>query len=640
MCGIAGIIDFKGESNQVTAIKNMATSLQNRGPDDEGFLLFNNKVTSFYGDHSSKNLKNVNLPYTPKYHIDTAQNIKSKVAFGFKRLSIIDLSYAAHQPMSDNDQKIWIIFNGEIYNYKEIRSELKSLNYNFYSNSDTEVVLKAYMAWGEKALQKFNGMFAFAILDTVKNEIFLARDRMGIKPLYFVNYNGRFIFGSTIKSIIDSKLYDPEINWNGLWQNYTFSIAQRPNTCFEHVSGLEPAHYLKINVSSGKINKTKYYDIPIGTQDLSMTEKKASDLLEEALYKSIHYRLNADVEVGTFMSGGIDSTTITAMASKLQPNIKAFTLGFKNKYSEYDEIFEAQDTAKINSINHIVHYASPKIIIDNIESVIKGYEEPYHHLPANYVLSKIVSEHHVKVILNGLGGDELFAGYGFYNKTKMWNILKKLKPLVNILPQHLNSKLDVAKKMASYCNIAQYYTHFNTTFNNSELQRLFINKIDSSINSLECIYQNDNTFTDDIEALSYYNLKSYISNHQTRTIDQFTMNFSIEGRFPFLDHNVIELAFKIPSKYKIKHGSQKYILKEVAKKYISPYCFTMKKKGFGLPLEYWQKNELKAFIAENISSLKKRHFFENNEIDTIVKTNNVRKVWNLVMTELWLQQFF
>ncbi len=640
MCGIAGIIEFAKSAYHVDAIKNMTNSMQHRGPNDEGFLLFSNFAASFYGDNSAENIQQLNLPYTPKEHIDSAQDIKSNIAFGFKRLSIIDLSYHAHQPMCDTDQKFWIIFNGEIYNYKEIRAELISLNHTFYSNSDTEVVLKAYMEWGEKSLEKFNGMFAYSILDTVKNEIFLARDRMGIKPLYYYHENDRFIFGSTMKSIIDSKLYTPEINWEGLWQNYTFSIAQRPNTCFSKIVALEPAHFLKIKLFSGKILKNKYWDIPTGVQDFSLTEKKAISLLEEALYTSIEYRLHADVEVGTFMSGGIDSTTIAAIASKLHPNIKAFTLGFNTNFPEYNEVTQAKETVAINSINHIVHYANPNEVIDNIKTIVRGYEEPYHHLPANYVLSKIVADHKVKVVLNGLGGDELFAGYDYYNKVKWWKIMKNMSSIFKLFPNNINERLDTAKKIASYNNIAQFYTHFHTTYSDLDNQKLFINKQYNTGNTIENLYINTKEFTDSIEALNYYNLKSYIGNHHTRTIDQFTMNFSIEGRFPFLDHQLIELAFKIPSKYKIKNGSQKYILRQIARKHIAPSCLTMQKKGFGLPLEYWYTTDLKDFAIDTLALLKNRHFFNNNEIDTIVKNNNVRKIWHLVMTELWLQEFF
>jgi len=641
MCGIAGIIEFNNNTNQVSAIQNMANSLHRRGPDDEGYIFYNhNIVTSFYGDHSNHSCKNKQLPYIPKTHIDTIKNASSRVAFGFKRLSIIDLSYHAHQPMCDSQKRFWIVFNGEIYNYTEIRNELLAKKYTFYSNSDTEVVLKAYMEWGEKSLEKFNGMFALSILDTLKNEIFLARDRMGIKPLYYMHASNRFIFGSTIKSIIDSKLYKPTINWEGLWQNFTFSIAQRPTTCFSNIVALEPAHYLKINLNSGSISTTRYWDIPTAVQDFSITEKKAAQLLEETLYKSIKYRLQADVEVGTFMSGGIDSTTISAIASKQHSNIKAFTLGFKNKYAEYDEVNEAKATAEMNEIQHIIHSVKPSIVIDNIAEIITAYEEPYHHLPANYAISKIVAENNVKVVLNGLGGDELFAGYHFYNKLKSWRALQCIKPINSLLPQGLNKRLDVAKKMISYNSVAQYYTHFHSTYNDFDNRKLFKNKTFTTLDTLEKQYSNHHTFTDDIEELCFYNLKSYISNHQTRTVDQFTMNFSIEGRFPFLDHHLIELAFKIPSAYKIKNGSQKYILKEVAKKHIAPSCFTMKKKGFGLPLEYWYNNELRDFISDNLNALKNRQLFNNKEINCIAVSKDVRKIWHLVMTELWLQEFF
>jgi len=640
MCGIAGIISFNGAKNQVLAIKNMCDSLQNRGPDDDGFLLFNDKPHVYYSDKSSKKSNNSSLKYIPKNHINTATNSKSSVAFGFKRLSIIDLSFNAHQPMCDDSQRYWIIFNGEIYNYHEIKKELQNLNHNFHSNSDTEVVLKSFIQWGEKALHKFNGMFAFAIFDIVSNNIFIARDRIGIKPLYFFKDNSTFIFGSTIKSIIDSKRYKPEINWEGLWQNFTFSMAQRPNTCFLNIVGLESGHFLNLDITTGKLIKTKYWHIPTNTQDFSLNEKKATDLLEEALYKSIKYRLKADVEVGTFMSGGIDSTTISAIASKIQPDIKVFTLGFKNKYTDYDEIRQAKATAKINHLNHIIAYENPNTIINNIDTIVTGYEEPYHHLPANYVLSKAVAQNNVKVVLNGLGGDELFAGYHFYKKLNKWHLLKHFSTVLKVFPNHFNNRIDVAKKLISYKNIAQYYTHFRSTYYDADNNNLFKNQQYNSLNLLENLYLDNNNFTDDIEALSYYDLKSYIGNHQTRTVDQFTMNFSIEGRFPFLDHELIETAFKIPSKYKIKNGVQKYILKEVAKKHISPSCFNMPKKGFGLPLEYWYKNELKDFIQDNINDLKMRYLFNNQEIDKVLKTNNVRKIWHLVMTEQWLQKFF
>ena len=642
MCGICGILEFNEAAYHVPSIKRMAKSMLNRGPDDEGYVLFNTKrnSTPFYGENSVHyNVGMQGLPFTPNKHIDTVQNMASSIALGFKRLSIIDLSYKAHQPMCDETKQFWIVFNGELYNYQEIKEELTVLGYHFFSNSDTEVVLKSYIQWGDKALQKFNGMFAFSIIDSQNNEAFLARDRMGIKPLYYYKNDQRFVFGSTIKSIIDSKLYTPAINYKGLWQNFTFSIAQRPNTCFSNIYALEPANYMKINLNSGLISKSSYWSIPTGTQDFSLSESKAQILLEEALFTSIKYRLRADVEVGTFMSGGIDSSLISVMASKIHPTIKAFTLGFDKQFTEYNEVLEAKETTKLNSINHIVHIASANDFIDDIRNVIINYEEPYHHLPANYVISKVVKKHNVKVILNGLGGDELFAGYHFYTKTKWWRFLRSVYPLVKNIP-NIHQRLEIAKKIASYNNIPKFYTHFNTTFNDHENSLLFKDITFNSLNTIENLYNTNTNFTDDIEALSYYNLKSYISNHQTRTIDQFTMLFSIEGRFPFLDHNVIELAFKIPSKFKIKDGIQKYILRNIAKNYVAPRALKMKKKGFSLPLNYWYKHELNDFIRDTINSLKNRNFFNNKEINQIIKNNNVSKIWQLVTTEIWLQEFF
>lgn len=633
MCGIAAIININNPSYLSTPIQLMTNSLIKRGPDDEGYVLFENKPTIFYGNSSVN--KNT-------LHIENASNFKSKIAFGFRRLKILDLSEKGHQPMSDESKNYWIIFNGEIYNYKEIREELKKLGHTFFSSSDTEVVLKAYMVWKEKCLDKFNGMFAFSIFDVKQNDIFIARDRIGMKPLYYLEQNNQFIIASTIKSIIDSGLYKPEVNWEGLWQNYTFSIAQRPNTSFLNIYALEPGHYIKLDLNSCSKKIFQYWDIPTGIQDFSLTEKKAADLLEEALFKSIKYQLNADVEVGSFMSGGIDSTLITAMASKINPSIKAFTLAYAKKYKEFNENEEASSTAKLNNINHLISCVDPVSIIDNLSDIVLAYEEPYHHLAPNFSLSKIVAENNIKVVLNGLGGDELFAGYDVYKKVRLWRLLRNFSSISSIIPKGINQKLDKVKLLSSYNNIAQFYTHYYTTFSDFDNSRLFKNKKFDSLNTLEQLYLKPGIqFTDEIEALSYLNLKSYIGNHHCRTIDQFTMNFSIEGRFPFLDHELIELAFKIPSKYKIKNNNQKYILKEVAKKYISPNSLNMKKKGLSSPLNKWHNNELKNIIAENIHQLKKRNIFNNEEIDRIVKTsNNESKIWQLVMTEMWFQNFF
>jgi asparagine synthase (glutamine-hydrolysing) len=629
MCGIAGIINKNQPLQQSSSLKLMTKSMINRGPDDEGYMLFMKNCIPFYGDDTiSKEYK----------HIDTAATSSFKLGFGFRQLKIIDLSNKSHQPMSDLSQNYWIILNGEIYNYKEIRSELIRLGYTFFSNSDTEVVLNAYKEWNAEALHKFNGMFALSIFDKVKNEVFIARDRLGIKPLYFHENNEQFIFASTIKSIIDSKLYQPEINWEGLSQNFRFSIAQRPNTSFKNIKALEPAHYLIINLGTNKIQKKQFWEIPINNQDFSLTEKQSINLLDESLYNSIKYRLNADVEVGSFMSGGIDSTTLSVIASKINPNIKVLTLGFK-EFEEYNEIKEAKDTAELNHLNHIIAYTNPNEIVKNLENIITAYEEPYHHLSANFILANMASKNNLKVVLNGLGGDELFGGYDVFYKLQFWNSLKRNKNIIKLIP-NLHSKILKAKTISNYTNLDEFYAHYFTNYNDIEIKKLFRNKNISTKNTISNLYNKSNlNFTDDFEGVSFYNLKSYISNHQTRAVDHSTMQFSIEGRFPLLDHNFIETAFKIPSKYKLKNNTQKYILKQLAKKYIAPSCFSMQKKGLGLPLEHWIKNDFKNLINDTISTLKNRNIFNNNEIDHILKSNNERKIWQLVSTELWINKF-
>lgn len=629
MCGIAGIINKTKKLNHTKALLLMTKSMINRGPDDEGYMLFNDTTIPFIGNDSL--LKNQN-------HIQTANNTSFKLGFGFRQLKILDLSNNSHQPMSDFEKNYWIILNGEIYNYQEIRNELINLGYSFFSTSDTEVALNAYKEWGEKCLNKFNGMFAFSIFDKKKNEVFFARDRIGIKPFYYLDNKDQFIFASTIKSIIASNLYEPTISWEGLSQNFRYSIAQRPCTSFKNIKALEAAHFIKLNLNNNKIEKKQYWEVPVHTQDFSLTEKQSINLIEESLYKSIKYRLNADVEVGSFMSGGIDSTTITSIASKLQPKIKALTLGFKEN-PDFNEIEQAKDTAELNNINQHISFTNPDEIITNINDIVSIYEEPYFGLSANFILAKIASQNNLTVVLNGLGGDELFGGYDVYRKLPLWQNLKKINSLIKFAPK-VHPKIKKAVEISKYANTSEFYAHYYSNYNDDEISKLFCNQNKPTQNTLLDYYNPKKlNFTDDFEAISFYNLKSYIGNHQMRTTDHCLMHFSIEGRFPLLDHKFIESAYKIPTKYKIQKHSQKHILKQVAKKHIAPSCLTMNKKGLSLPLKQWISNDLNDFTLDNIQKLKSRNIFNNKQIDSILKSNNPHKIWQLVSTELWINKF-
>ena len=629
MCGIVGIVNLRSPQANVKSLVSMSDSIIRRGPDDEGYMLFNQRSFAYHGDKSLRK---------EDKHIKDSYDEKFEVGFGFRQLKIIDLSHKSHQPMSDSSGKYWLIFNGEIYNYQEIKAELINDGVTFRSDSDTEVVLKSYIKWGEKALDKFNGMFAFSILDRVKNQLFFARDRMGIKPLYYHHSPTNFVFGSTIKSIVDSGLYKAEIDWEGLAQNFRFSIAQRPHTSFKNIVALPAGHYMKLSLDTKEVHISKYWDIPFGTQQLDMSEQEAGDKLEQALISSVNLRLQADVEVGTFMSGGIDSTLISALAVKSHPSLKAFTLGFED-FEEYNEVQQAEDTAKMYDFNHIVHFAKASSILQRIETAVVAYEEPYHHLPANLLIAEMAKNNGAKVVLSGLGGDELFAGYDVYSRLALWRKLQKTSKLTSLLPS-LHVKIDKAKQLSSYQTVGEFYAHSYSTFNDGELMKLFGRTSINNNKLLTDMYvESESNFTDDLEAMSFYNLKSYIGNHHLRTIDQFTMHESIEGRVPFLDHNVIETAFKIPSKHKLKNKVQKHILRQVAKKYIAPSCLSMDKKGLRLPLVHWISNELRGFVQDQIHALKSRQIFNSTEIDRIIKEQKEVKIWQLVSTELWMQKF-
>ena len=629
MCGISGIINFNKKKPISNALENMANSMKHRGPNDEGYVLLNDKVNSFYGSDSIS--KDTN-------HIVKSFNTESKLGFAFRQLKIIDLSQKSHQPMADISKNYWIVFNGEIYNHKEIKQELIGLGHRFFSNSDTEVIINAYKEWNIKALDKFNGMFAFVIYDTLKNEIFIARDRMGIKPLYFYQTKEEFIFSSTIKAITDSKMYSPKVNFEGLWQNFKFSIAQRPMTSFQDIYALEPAHYLKINLNNNSIIKHQYWEIPTNTQDFSLSEKDSINLIEEELYKAVKYRLIADVEVGSFMSGGVDSTTISVLASKINPNIKTLTLGF-NEYAEFNEVNQAKDTARLHNMQQVIKNINFDDVLNNINNITTAYDEPFRVLSANYMLGKMASENNLKVVLSGLGGDELFGGYDVYNKIKTWRMLQKTNSIAKSIPI-FHPKIKKWKQLSSYKDLGQFYSHYYSLYNDLELSDLFRNQQFNTTDTIKNTYSNKQIFTDDFEAISFYNLKSYIGNHQLRAIDLSTMNFSVEGRIPMLDHNFIKAAYRIPSKYKIKNGIQKHIFKEVAKKYIAPSCLNMTKKGLNLPLNNWIQTELSDFVMDTINSLINRGVFNEFEIKKIIRTKNTNKIWQLVSTELWFQKFF
>ncbi|MBB72258.1 MAG: asparagine synthase (glutamine-hydrolyzing) [Legionellales bacterium] len=651
MCGIAGIIGLNHQGfHGASAIAAMATAMRHRGPDDEGYIITQQSqqpVGVLYGNETAST-NDIPDAYRPTDSITTKNNQLADAFFAHRRLSIVDLHGTGHQPMSDSSGRYWIVYNGEVYNYGELADSLRAEGVTLYSNCDTEVVLHAYLRWGEQALQMFNGMFAFAIWDNEAKTVFFARDRIGIKPLFYTINDNKFIFASDIKTIIASGYYHADLDIQGLYHAMSYGAAPRPMTTFKNVKSLEAGHWLKLTPATGQYTIQQYWDIPINQVDNSLSEAQAVALLDEALHESIKYRLHSDVPVGTFMSGGIDSTTVSAIAAEHHPHIKAFTLGYSGKQAEaFNELEQAKATASMYDIDHIISIVEPESVLNYIDETVASYEEPFFSLSPNYIISKLVADNNVKVVLNGLGGDELFAGYQTFHIAKYHRFLKLLYPLLKCAKMAY-PRLERTMDLKAMRGVGDLHGALMNNMSSFQKNKLFNVGSVQGLCSLETIRDlyipQDKTFGSHIEAMCYMYVKNYIGNHHTYRVDQFTMAFSIEGRFPFLDHNFVELAFKIPARLKMQGHVGKYILRQLAQKYIHPSCLKMSKKGFDLPMDYWIHNTLHDFVHDKLSSLSNRDLFNGKFIHKVAK-NYQRKLtddytlWQLVGVELWLEKF-
>lgn len=647
MCGIAGIMSMDGHERPLfPALHAMGQQMHHRGPDDEGYL------AAFMDARPVHNLAGDATPpvsdgpaFYPNTHHKKAAPLAAHMGFAFRRLAIIDLSPAGHQPMCTRDGRYWIIFNGEIYNADELRRDLVDQHIDYVGHSDTEVLLYAFQTWGPDALKRCNGMFALAIWDDVEKSLFCARDRIGIKPFYYTVTENAFLFASDIKTLIASGLYRPEVDPEGLYHAMSYGVAPRPMTAFKGVRALEQGHWLRLD-RDGNMEESCYWRIPTGTQEETMTEQDAVSQLRSTLEKAVTRRLIADVPVGTFMSGGVDSTTVTALAAGQSPGITAFTLAFDSDEG-YDELPQAQATAAMLPLKHAVRTVHPEIIIDHIEDMTRCYEEPYYSLSPNYIISQLVAEHGLTVILAGLGGDELFAGYSRAMLIPKWRLLRRLFPLLSLM-KPLGGRFTRWHKTAAVPSADRLDSLAFAVYDDVDKQALFkANYGDfNSIDRLRQLYvPDDMTFSDDLEAFHYMEMMNYVGNHHVYRTDQFTMRFSLEGRFPFFDHELVELAFRMPSRHKIRGEVQKYALRKVAEPLIHPSCLNMEKKGFRLPVGRWLNGPLKALAEQKLEQVCERDFFNPD----YVRNNWQRfqegklhheRIWQLVAVELWMEAFF
>jgi len=533
---------------------------------------------------------------------------KNKDLFlGHNRLSIQDLATHANQPM-ENDRFV-IVFNGEVYNHFEIREKLDFKD--FKTTSDTETLLWAFSEFGiEKALSMFIGMFAISLFDKVENKLYLIRDRVGIKPLYWSFENGEFVFGSELKAF--PKHLKQNRSDKALVQFMSFGYIPKDNSYYDGIYKLEPAHYLIFDGT--KIETKKYWDLPTNKIDISYND--AVEETERLIRSSIKYRLLADVEVGSFLSGGVDSSLVSAiMQQESSSKIKTFSIGFEDK--KYDESIYAKEVAQYIGSEHYEYKLKASDVINLIEKLDYHFDEPFgdtSSLPM-MILSQM-TKNHVTVALSGDGGDELFLGYDRYFFTKNYfdklnKIPQSLRTILSVIAKY--SKQDKLEKMSyplknlNYENLySLLYAYIkpwdiNNIFNKDFVYSIF-NKENITLLDLQNYKFENNDILEDLSKLDF---NRYLPDDILTKVDRTTMAYSLEARVPILDHRVVEFAYSLPTNIKLQNGA-KSILKDILYKNVPKKLIDRPKAGFSVPLKYWFRNELKDMLYHKIENLDER----------------------------------
>ena len=631
MCGIVGTLS--NERIEPNFIENSIKSIKHRGPDADGFWLSNGE----------------------------------KVFLGHTRLSIIDLSPTGSQPMEfvdKNGYKYIITFNGEIYNYKKIKEELKGLGYEFRGDSDTEVILKSFVEWGRKCVEKFIGMFAFAIYAESEEKFYLCRDRFGVKPLYYQKTQSDFIFASELKAITRFNNFSKKINKKALATYFQLGFVPAPQTIYEDVYKLESGSWLIVDKNLD-IKTEKYWSANnyFNNDYNNLSEKEILTELEKKLITSFQYRMVADVDVGVFLSGGIDSSLLTALLqNNTDKKIKTFSIGFAE--NDYDEAPYARKIAERLGTDHHEFYISSEQVLKNLDEYINIFDEPFGDssgLPT-FLLSKYTKDF-VKVVLSGDGGDELFAGYSKYEalwKLEKMSVLKInfLKLLFKIFKPEELAKLVSLVFKNKYSNLSQKLSKFSQvlTSNNfstrfkkagsywtlDELNNLFVGPVEDNLDK----YYSENK-ANKIEQMQLWDINLYLQDDILVKTDRTTMAAGLEGREPFLDKDILDFVSKIKPEIKYKDLGNKYLLRKILYKYLDKNLFDRPKTGFVPPIEKWLKQDLveKLDYCLNLDKIKKQGILNPVYVEKILKDFksekyiNPNKIWLLFVFQMWYDNF-
>ena len=629
MCGICGYYSFRKEISSKNILE-MNKAIQHRGPDDEGFWLSNESIgISYSGTDSTEKIKE-------KFPV--LGEIKSILALGFRRLSIIDLSEKGHQPMLSENEKISITFNGEIYNFKKIKKELENLGHRFRSNSDTEVIVKSYEEWGTSMFSKFDGMFAICLVDLHIQKIILARDRMGLKPLFYYKSNEVLVWASEIKALLKTEFIIPEINWQGVYTNFLFQTTLAPETCFKEIFSLEPASLMTVDLKTCIVENEKYWEFP--QQNKSIPEEDAVTEIDHLLSESIDGQLFADVPVASMMSGGIDSTLITAKSKPLKEDINAFTISYQ--FSEH-EVKNASLVAQKIEIPHHIKNVTDEEILDQLKENIQHFEEPYSSLEVLMNAAEYAKNMGFKVVLSGNGADELFAGYSHSLKLNKWLLMKNF----NFVRHFIFTKDHFSTKVKNYFSqdfMFDFFRQSQVGMNPLQAKSIFKPEVFNHINpNLKSFHLSESKF---YKGFFEYDMKYSLSSHHVFRDDLSAMKYGVEFRYPYLSNDLIDYVSSLPEKYRFNGKHNKPLLRKIAQKYLPSEILNMPKRGFSFPLAHFIKTEKKVqdFIIENLESLKKRNFFNTEIIDDWWENQKDEydyvKIWQLVTFELWYQKYF
>ena len=632
MCGIAGFVDFNKKSN-LDILKRMTDVSDHRGPDDSG------------------------------YKFDSSENVE--IGLGHRRLSILDLTSHGHQPM--RFESIDIVYNGEVYNFNEIKQELEDLGYDFESHSDTEVILKAYHKWGLEAVHKFNGMFAMAIYDRNISKLFLIRDRSGIKPLFYYHKNNTLLFASELKSMHQHHAFKKEIDIDAVALFLQLQYIPEPHSIFKSCFKLRAGHFLEIDLVTQKIEEKVYWDVidHYNKPKLDISEEEAIEETEKLLKSAFEYRMVSDVPVGIFLSGGYDSSLVTSILQhQRSEKLKTFTIGFHE--NGFNEAPYAKQVAEYLGTEHHEYYCTQKDALAIIPKLATIYDEPFSD--ASAIPTTLVSQlarQEVTVSLSADGGDEIFAGYDKYSRTmeyykyfsKVPNFLKSSVASMmggvnpNSIPLlkdtfNFNIRYEKMQNMLMAKNAVDIMKNTSIFLTFNEVNNLLNNRAKILSTNLDKgnLLESHN---DDINSMLAIDYKTFMVDDILTKVDRATMSVSLEGREPFLDHRIIEFVSSLPSHYKYQNGRKKHILKEITHKYLPKEMMDRPKMGFVVPIQEWFKDELKEYFLHYLDEqrLKKEGIFNVQEVVKLRDNylnggkENIDNLWSMLMFEMWYEKW-